>query len=161
MTATLVLGIGSPQGDDRAGWLALEQLAGHAAVRAAGAAVALESLDRPGLALLGRWAGARKVILIDAVRSGAPPGTLHRALAGDLAAGGSGASSHGFGLAEAVSLAAALDMLPPELVVLGIEAGEGSAADAPLSPAVAGALPRLVAAALREIGAPAGQAPRV
>lgn len=148
---TLVIGIGSPQGDDRVGWVVLEQLADRADVRAAGDRVSLELLDRPGATLIGRWQGAHKVVMIDAVRSGAPPGTLHRISADDIVDDDRLTSSHGFGVAEAIRLAQSLGALPEELVVLGIEAGSAASIGESLSPQIVQALPRFVDAVAREI----------
>jgi hydrogenase maturation protease len=60
------------------------------------------------------------------------------------------ASTHHFGLAEAVELARAVGKLPPKMVVFGIEAerldlGEG------LSPAVADAVDRAAVAVREEV----------
>jgi hydrogenase maturation protease len=57
-------------------------------------------------------------------------------------------STHGFGLAEAIELARALDQLPPRCVVYAVEAGS-VVVGAPLSPPVAAAVPA-VAARIRE-----------
>jgi hydrogenase maturation protease len=64
-----------------------------------------------GTALLESWKGADTVILIDAVASGAYPGTIHRldARAQLLPAGFLHTSSHAFGVAQGVELARALD----------------------------------------------------
>ncbi|MFA6207521.1 MAG: hydrogenase maturation protease, partial [Methylocystis sp.] len=50
-----------------------------------------------------------------------------------------GASTHGFGLAEALELARALGVLPPRCIVYAIE-GEIFDIGAPMSPAVAAAV---------------------
>jgi hydrogenase maturation protease len=138
-TGCCVLGIGSPFGDDRLGWEAAERLRGGDG----GCVARVESLDRPGAALIEVWRGARRVLLIDAVRSGAPPGTLHRIGIGDMVGIGDATSSHALGVAATVALARALGALPPELMLYGIEAdpdwgGEG------LSPSVRAALPALI-----------------
>ena len=151
MRQTLIIGIGSPQGDDRAGWKAVECLANRADVRAAGDALALEVLDRPGATLIARWRGADKVVLIDAVRSGAPAGTLHRLGAGDLCSSESVRTSHGFGLSETIRLAAVLGALPAHVVILGIESSCGESQGEELSAEVLGALPELVEAVVREV----------
>ncbi len=74
-------------------------------------------------ALLDRWEGEERVVLVDAVSSGAPPGTIHRldattcALAGELHR----SSSHHLSVAEAVELGRVLDRLPAALELIGIE----------------------------------------
>lgn len=111
-----------------------------------------EVLEREGepTALMDAWEGAEAVWLVDAVASGAPSGTVHRVDAGEqeLPAGLFRASTHAFGLAEAVELARALGRLPARAVVYGIEGARFEAGDE-LSPEVAAAVPR-VAEALRE-----------
>ena len=67
--------------------------------------------------------------MVDAVQSGAEPGTIHaldassRRMPIELFKG----STHAFGLAEAVELARALDRLPTSLLVYGIEGQSFSA----------------------------------
>ena len=146
-----IVGLGSPFGDDRLGWVALEMLQGSAALNEGGAGnISFVVLDRPGALLLTHLHDAERVIVVDAVRSGAPPGTLHRLEPGKWAASES-VSSHGFGLAAALELARALDDLPPHLVLHGIEIDPSNAGFS-LSEAVRRSLPGLV----REIGREAG-----
>jgi hydrogenase maturation protease len=77
--------------------------------------------------LVEAWDNADLVILVDAVRSGAPAGTCHRlVIESDDEAPGLGSlrsttSSHGAGVAEAWALGAALGRTPRRLVVLGVE----------------------------------------
>lgn len=116
-----IIGVGSPFGDDRLGWVVVEALQ-HSTVLAAagGERISFLIMDRPGALLLTHWHDADCVIVVDAVRSGAPPGTRHRLEPGEWAVTES-VSSHGFGLASALELARALDDLPPHLVLHGIE----------------------------------------
>ncbi|MBW1696843.1 MAG: hydrogenase maturation protease [Deltaproteobacteria bacterium] len=73
--------------------------------------------------LMDIWKGAGNVFLFDAVSSGNTPGTIyrfdirHQRLSQDLF----GVSSHGIGVAEAIELSRALNRLPVELIVFGIE----------------------------------------
>ena len=82
-------------------------------------------LSGEGAALLESWQSARTVILIDAVSSGAPPGTIRRfELPGDtMPLQFFHYSTHAFSVAEAIELARALDLLPSKLIVYGIEGG--------------------------------------
>jgi hydrogenase maturation protease len=74
-------------------------------------------------ALLETWRGEPVVVVVDAMSSGAPAGTVRRLdvsrepLNAELFRG----SSHGLGLAEAVELARSLGRLPPSFVIFGIE----------------------------------------
>src|SRR5271165_7198320 len=74
-----------------------------------------------GAALIDAWQGATRVMLVDAVRSGAPPGTIHRldAQAAPLPAGFFHYSTHAFSVAEAVELARSLGQLPSHVTVYG------------------------------------------
>jgi hydrogenase maturation protease len=140
----LIIGVGSPFGDDRLGWVAAQMLRRSAVLNALEPGqVTIELLDRPGVMLLERWRDAGSVIVLDAVRSGAPPGTQHRLDPGGLPVLAQPASSHGFGVAAALELARVLGNLPPRLFLLGIEL-DPSRSDTSLSPAVSRALPVFV-----------------
>ena len=144
-----IVGCGSPRGDDAAGWAVIDRLQDQlgqltAAVslhRAAGGHDILELLD-----------GCGTLILIDAVSSGAAPGTIHRLewpspRLMTLRPG----STHDLGPAAALQLAAALDLLPARVVLYGLEAG-GFRSCPILTEAMAAAVPRLVREILDEIG---------
>jgi len=142
---TLILGIGSPFGDDRAGWAVAEALRASAWFRSlAPGSVGVACLDRPGAGLLAALEGVTHAVLIDAMRSGAPPGRV-RVLAVEALVGSTAGlvSSHGFGLAGALKLAKAMGLLPPRLTILAIEAGAGDGLDA-LSAEVRAAVPRVL-----------------
>lgn len=141
---TRILGIGSPAGDDRAGWAAAEAVRASAWYRSRAASVTVECLDRPGPALLAAMHGATQVVLIDAIRSGAAAGTVQRIDLDRIALPQIGCvSSHGFGLAEALALGQALGMLPERLTLFGVEAEDANDGE-DLSAAVRAALPALV-----------------
>ena len=130
---TLVVGVGNPwRGDDAAGLEVADR------VREEAGNVAVETLEGDASALVHLWAGHDDVALVDAASSGAPPGTLHELRAGDgsLQAGALRSSTHAFGVADAVGLAAALGRLPAHLEIYAIE-GQDFSLGAPLSPAVA------------------------
>lgn len=141
MKPLLVVGLGTPERcDDGVGLVVAE------ALRAvAHPAVAIHLLPRQALELLTLWEGCRQVWVVDAVHSGAPPGTCHRLepAAQPWPAHWQGGSTHGLGLAEGIALAESLGVLPTHLVVYGVEGanfgmGEG------LSPEVAAAVPQVV-----------------
>jgi hydrogenase maturation protease len=147
----LVIGLGCPdRGDDAVG----SAVARAVAARHAGVAV-VEHGDPT--ALLDLWAGHSPVVVVDAVRSGAPPGTVHWLETGPDAPpvstrawthSGHG-GTHAVGLAEMVELGRALGRLPARLVVVGVEA-ERFDHGAPLTARVAAAVP---VAAARVCGA--------
>ncbi len=133
----LLIGLGSPFGADRLGWLAAERLVPHLPHSDT------LTLDRPGPVLLQHLRDRRRVCLIDAARGDAPAGHLYRLTPHDLPHGPPLTSSHALGLAETLRLGAALDALPPHLLVLAVEIGQAAEPEAPL----ARAWPQLLAQA--------------
>jgi hydrogenase maturation protease len=113
MTRRLI-GIGNPdRGDDAAGW----EVAGRVT------SWEVSRLTAGSLDLIDLWHADDEVVIVDAMRSGAPAGTVTRidAIAGRLPAGVF-ASTHAFGPAAVIELARSLERLPRSLVVYGIEA---------------------------------------
>jgi hydrogenase maturation protease len=145
----LIIGIGNIyRSDDGAGIAAIRQLKGQLPAR-----VRVLEASGEGTALVETWKDAASVILIDAVRSGAPPGTIHRLDARNdkIAAELFLCSSHAFSLAQAIELARALNQLPQHLIVYGIE-GQSFKAGEMLSPPVEAAIGRVVSQVLLEVG---------
>jgi len=139
----LILGIGqSLRGDDGAGLAAVKLWQSRFPARAADSDLRVESLELPGLALLDYFVAVDKVLLVDAVRSGAAAGTLHWLGEADLAGFclGSG-SAHGWGVAETLALGRQVqpENMPNHLTILGIEARELDLGEG-LSPEVAGVM---------------------
>ncbi|HEY3268727.1 MAG TPA: hydrogenase maturation protease [Armatimonadota bacterium] len=130
--APVVIGVGNPcRGDDAAGLLVVERLdAGSSGLRAL-------RHTGDGVGLIEAWGDAETVILVDAVVSGAPPGTIHRLSdAGEVPRRWFAHSTHLFGIAEAIGLARVLGRLPARVLVFGIE-GRTFKAGAPMTPKVA------------------------
>jgi hydrogenase maturation protease len=139
-----IIGIGSPFGDDACGLTAARRLAEEPP---AGAEVVVA--DRPGAALIELLDGVDATILIDAVRSGSPPGTLHdldlRTL---LRSAVRSVSSHDLGVTAAIQLANVLGRLPARGRLLGIEAGSRPGTpSADADAAVQDAIPEVVSRA--------------
>jgi hydrogenase maturation protease len=135
--------LGSPHGDDRAGWEVVER------VRREDLSLDTVVLHDP-VGLLDCLEGCACVVLVDACRSGAEPGTIRRFTwpAPELDRQG-GPSTHGLGVVGALALAEALGRLPPRVVLFGVEAA-ACEAGAALSTAVRGALPELCRQVLAE-----------
>ena len=145
-----LIGVGNRwRGDDAAGLV----VAARVRARLPGGIAVIEHRAEP-LELIEACEGAQTAWLVDAVCSGAPPGTVHRFDAGEraLPAGLFRVSTHRFGLADALELARALGRLPPRVVVYGIE-GSRFAPGRALSPAVAAAVERLAGALSAEVAA--------
>lgn len=144
MSRVRVLGIGSPSGDDQAGWLVVDVLRGYG--------IDAGKLDRPGATLVSVLADVEHVILVDAMQGGGGPGQIRRFERHDWRGYRQGLSSHGFGVLDALSLAEALGSLPPRLELYGIEIGSadpGTAAGEAVQ-AAAQKLAARIATSLRE-----------
>lgn len=144
MNEIVVIGIGQElRGDDGAGLAVVRRWQGRYPQTAS--RVRVEICPLPGLDLLNVWDGARVAIIVDAVLSGARPGSLRELGPGDLESfGPSARSAHGFGLAESLELAADLSVDElPEIRILAITGAEFDLGTG-LSPAVKRALPLAV-----------------
>jgi len=120
--STLIIGCGNAdRGDDAAGLLVARRLR----------AMGVEAQEHSGeaLALIESWRETNErpdVILVDAVVTGAAPGAVivwdarQAPVVGDYFR----CSTHAFGVAGAIELARILDLLPPSLLIYGIEAGQ-------------------------------------
>lgn len=106
-----------------------------------------------GAALIEAFQNAERVIVIDAVCSGAMPGTIFRfeAHRQPIPTEFFRYSTHNFGLAEAIELARSLGKLPKELIVYGIEGGDFTMGEG-LSPEVAQATHQVLGKILNELG---------
>ncbi len=142
-----VIGVGNRWRSDDAVGLAVATLVRERAPE-------LDVVEREGepVALLEAFDGLDAVVLVDAVSSGAEPGTVHRldAAAAPLPGELFRHSTHHLGLAEAVELARALGTLPEETIVVGVEGASWSAGDG-LSDDVAAAVDGAASAVLEEV----------
>jgi hydrogenase maturation protease len=146
---TLIIGLGNEyRRDDAVGLIVARRLR-----EAAPSSVQVLEESGEGTALIESWQDVDTVILIDAVHSGAKPGTIHRldAHAQPIAKKFFRFSTHAFGLAEAVELARALGRLPPRLIVYGIE-GKAFEAGVGLSPEIEAVAQEVVERVLGELG---------
>ena len=144
-TQPLVIGVGNRfRRDDAVGPLVADRLAGRGfrVIEASG----------EGAALIETWNPEQSVVLIDAARSGAEPGTVHRfdAATQVLPSGLFHYSSHQFAVAEAIELARALGRLPERLIVYGIEGADFGHGEG-LTPAVEGTAEALTKRIAEEI----------
>ncbi len=116
------------------------------------ARVTVKEESGEGAALMELWKNAPAVILVDAVSSGSPPGTVHRfeAHRQSIPIGFFHYSTHAFSVAEAIELARTLDELPANVIVYGIE-GKGFGAGQGLSIEVEKSIEGVVAAVLHDV----------
>ncbi|HUO16705.1 MAG TPA: hydrogenase maturation protease [Verrucomicrobiae bacterium] len=112
----LIIGCGNrDRGDDAAGLVAAERLF------ALGFAAKLCSGEPSGL--IDAWAGYESVILIDAVVTGTPAGTVYLWDAENLPPiSTTNRSTHGLGIAQAIQFSRELGSFPRKFRMYGIEA---------------------------------------
>jgi len=143
-----VIGLGNPdRGDDSVGILVIRALRGRVPEDVA----LLEDTGAP-LFVLEQFQKFDALILVDAVHSGSPPGTIHgfdgRQIPREVRA--RTISSHGVGVHDALGLGEALGLLPEIVRVVGIEGNEFDFGAA-LTPEVEGAIERAVANVLEQL----------
>jgi hydrogenase maturation protease len=149
MIPTLVIGIGNTdRGDDAAGIEVARRVQARGRqdteVRECGGGAS---------SLLESWRERGRVILVDAASgAGRTAGTVQRyeAHRKPLPAGWLHASTHSWGVAEAIEIARSLGQLPAEVVVYAIE-GQSFEPGAPLSAPVRTALERVEKWIVREL----------
>jgi len=129
----LIIGVGTAyRNDDAAGLIVAERL--KARLPEGASAIIHEG---EGVSLMEQLADAEAAVLIDAMCSGAEPGTIRRFDAGAQSPPAQmfRHSTHAIGIAEAIELGRALRKLPRRLIVYGIE-GRNFDAGTQLAPAV-------------------------
>jgi len=143
----LIVGIGNPDcGDDGIGALVLRDLRGQVPAGTTLAARTGDVLD-----LIEDWVGYQAVILVDAATGNAEPGHIHRIdlLNDTLPASLARASTHAFGVGEAIGLARPLGFLPNRVIIYAIE-GANFDPGAAMSPKVIEAARILVGRVIAE-----------
>jgi hydrogenase maturation protease len=136
--------VGSPHGDDQVSWHVVERLR-----RRPFPGIEAVALSNP-VRVLDYLEGCERLILVDACRRGAEPGTVLRLVwPDDRLHEHAGFSTHGFGVVRVLELADRLHRLPPSIVLIGIEA-EACYPTAEISPSVRRALPKLYRQVLAE-----------
>ncbi|MFP4322811.1 MAG: hydrogenase maturation protease [Anaerolineales bacterium] len=148
---TLLLALGNPlRGDDGLGAAALDALAAEAWP----AGVDLLEGGTPGFETILLMQGYARVVIIDAAEMDAAPGDWRRFTPAEVKLGSRDlylrGTLHYAGLAEALTLAEALGVLPPEIIIYGMQP-EHIGWEPGLSGAVQAALPGLCAALLDEL----------
>ncbi len=141
-----IIGIGqSMRGDDAAGLFAVRFWIEKFHPEILHPEVQVELAELPGIGLLNLLEGVHFAILVDAVHTGASPGTIHSLTEDQLESFCSGSgSAHGWGVAETLSLGRQLApaSLPPDLLLIGIEVGQLDLGET-LSPEVYHSLPEV------------------
>ena len=149
MSRIVVIGVGNAfRGDDAAG----REVARRVRERVPGE-IDVVVCELEPTRLIDAWDDAESAVVVDAVSSGAEPGTVHRfdASTDTLPSREFRSSTHAFSIADALELGRALGRAPQRVVVLGLEGASFGLGD-PLTPAVEAAIPRVVEQALAELG---------
>ena len=150
---TLILGLGNPLiTDDSIGLRVVEALRARLADRPD---VEVSEDYWGGLRLMERMIGFDRAIVIDAIQTGAPPGTIHR-LTPDGIPTQRSASAHDMNLATALEFGRQAGMhLPPNEAIrlVGIEAEDILTFSEQCTPAVEAAVPRAAEAVLEALAA--------
>ncbi len=148
----VVVGVGNAwRGDDAAGPAVIDRLRNRV-----GSAVALVESDGEPSRLLDSLGLADRVILIDAIRTGAEPGTVVHFAGDELPADlGTGQSTHLVDLVDAIALAKVLGRLTGTLEFVGIEGASfepGTPMCAEVDAAVDRTVEQVIATTVEEAG---------
>ena len=143
---TILLGLGNPVlTDDAVGWRVVCSLQQRLRGRRD---MDVKLCCRGGLGLMEQMIGYDRAIIVDAIRTGAPPGTVHRLGPRGIPTQSS-ASGHDVNLPTALELGRRIGAALPaddQIVVVGIEAQDVETFGAACTPAVAEAIPQAVEA---------------
>ncbi len=151
---TLVLGLGNPLvSDDSVGLRVAAELQRLLAERPD---IEVSEDFWGGLRLMERMVGFDRAIVIDAMCSGAPPGTIHRLTPGSIPTQRS-ASAHDVSLPTALALGRQAGVSLPtddQILLVGIEAEDILTFGEECTPAVRAAIPLAVREVLAVLGTP-------
>lgn len=151
---TLVIGLGNPmRGDDGVGVRVVQSLA----ARSLPEDVEVVDGGTQGLAIVNLMEGRQRVIFVDAANVNRAPGEFVRFTPQEahLLGEDQRLSVHEAGLRDALLLAQALQVLPDEVIIYGVQPASLDWHDN-LSPQVETTLPRLVQSILDELAAGSG-----
>ena len=106
----------------------------------------VEAIDvsTSGIGILEHVRGRERVVIVDAIITGAEPGTIHKIRPSDL--GSEEFRSHGLSLSTTLQLGSQLcpDEMPESLVILAVEAEDITSYGTELTAKVRSAIPRLM-----------------
>lgn len=122
MSRVVVIGVGNAlRRDDAAGLAVAERVRAQSPPD-----VAVHVCEQEPSRLVDAFGDADVAFVVDAVSTGAPPGTIHRfdASDGPIPSRELRSSTHALGIGEALELARALGRLPSRTVLFGVEGGD-------------------------------------
>jgi len=158
---TLVLGLGNPvASDDRVGLLVARRLKPLLADRSD---VEVDEDYWGGIRLMERLVGYTRAVIVDAIVTGGPPGTIHRLAPHSIPTQHS-ASAHDVNLPTALKFGRQAGVaLPPDdaITLIGVEAEDVLTISEECTPAVLAAVPEAIREVLRalELDEKAGERP--
>lgn len=145
---TLVVGIGSPHGDDQVGWRVVETLL---AMNNLPMRIVVQRAQPTDLLTLFQRMPAANYIVVDALCSADAPGTVRELDVDACVNGLRFCSTHGVDLAAALRLAQQLEIIPRQLRAIGV-VGADFSRGAALSPAVLAAVSAVVKRIMTQCG---------
>ena len=119
MNMLYIFGIGSPFGDDSIGWTVIDDLEKSLEPSPN---IYLEKLSNPSNIFIHDFDESDFIIFIDAVISGAKPGTIHTYAIKELPDTSKYISTHGLNLKTSVDLLLGLGLSQNQILIIGIEA---------------------------------------
>jgi hydrogenase maturation protease len=144
----VVIGVGNAlRGDDGAGPAVADAVRSQAPKE-----IAVRVCEEEPTRLVDALGEADVALIVDAVSTGAPAGTVHRfdATETPLPSRAFRSSTHALGIGEAVELTRALGRLPRRTIAFGIEGSDFTARDG-LTPQVEQSISSVVARVLEEV----------
>jgi len=147
----LILGLGNPLlGDEGIGVRVVEELKRLELPDG----VSVVEGGTTGLGLIGLMEGYQRVIVVDAVDMGQPPGCVIRFTPSEVQfiTAETPLSLHQVGLGEVLALANALEVAPAELAIIGVQPSWIQTRAGP-SPELEGAIPHVIRMVLDELDA--------
>ena len=140
---TLIVGIGSEiLCDDGVGIHVIRQLR----LQPIAATINMIELGTAGLALLDTVKGFDRLVIVDAIQTGAEPGTVHVLTGDEIVKASHLGPTHEADLPTVLALGRVLgdDVMPSEVIVFAVEAEDIATFSEDLSPAVAEAIPNVI-----------------
>lgn len=121
LSRTAIIGIGSPNEGDEIGWQMIDQLLQNKSILSLKQkGMSLFKLDRPGLSLIENIKPYDHVIIVDAIKSGEVDHPFVCIDASQLLSSSRQISSHEAGVIESVVLLKSLQIMPKQLVIIGM-----------------------------------------
>jgi hydrogenase maturation protease len=105
-----------------------------------------------GFNLLDDIEGRKKVVVVDTVKGGEPPGTIYRMTTEDVEdRGKQGVSLHDIDMTDLFKLADLFEIEKPDIVVIGIEPKDMESSSLELTPEIEAKVPRLIDMVMKEL----------